>query len=43
MKYKIESSFKKKYIEIIPTISFSWFQSSLIYIGWLFWSLVIEF
>jgi hypothetical protein len=42
MKINFESSYKKKYIELLPTLAVSWYSRPVIYLGFLFWSLVIK-
>lgn len=41
MKINFESSLKKQYIEILPTIDFSWYREKTLYFGWLFWNVTI--
>lgn len=34
---------KSKYIEVLPSISISWYGGKTIYLGWLFWHIFIDF
>ncbi len=42
MKITFESSFKKRYVEITPTVAIGWWTSEYsMYVGWIFWSVNI--
>lgn len=43
MKITFENTYKKHYIEILPSFSISKHGTILIYLGWLFWSIMIKF
>lgn len=40
---KIETKREKHYIDITPMISYSWYASGTLYIGWLMWNIIIIF
>lgn len=38
---KITTKREKHWIDILPSISISWIKPTTIYIGWIFWNIVI--
>lgn len=43
MKIRFISNAGKKNIDILPTITYMWYGSKSIWIGWLFWDICIDF
>jgi len=39
---KVEFSKNTKYVDITPNIAFGWYsKEKILYIGWLFWNIVV--
>lgn len=43
MKIDFKNEFDKKFIEILPAITCSYYGGFTLYFGWLYWCLIIEF
>lgn len=43
MKILLQNTYKNKYIELLPTITFSWEKTKVLSLLWLFWSITFTF
>ena len=43
MKIEFGNDYKKGYCEITPTVAYSWYYKKTLFIGWIFWSVIITF
>jgi hypothetical protein len=43
MKINFYNQTEKRFVEILPSMTLSWYSGYTFYLGWLFWSITIDF